>query len=56
MKYTITLENTGQSFTADENKSLLDAALQAGIALPYGCRGGRCGDCMGRVLSGEIRP
>ena len=55
MKYTITLENTGQSFTADENESLLDAALQAGIALPYGCRGGRCGDCMGRVLSGEIR-
>jgi len=33
---------------------VLDAALRGGIALPYGCRNGACGACMGRLLHGEV--
>ncbi|MEO7312118.1 MAG: iron-sulfur cluster-binding domain-containing protein [Chitinophagaceae bacterium] len=36
------------------NKSILTAALDAGIDLPYSCRGGRCSTCKGRVLQGNV--
>lgn len=43
----------GPSFPAQANASLLDAAAQAGIALPYSCRTGRCSTCKCRVIAGE---
>lgn len=33
---------------------LLTAALEAGISLPYSCRGGRCATCAARCTSGRI--
>ena len=35
-------------------KSILQAALEEGIALPYSCRGGRCSTCAARCLSGRV--
>ena len=35
-------------------KSILQAAWDEGIRLPYSCRGGRCSACMARCLSGSI--
>lgn len=35
-------------------KSILQAALDEGIALPYSCRGGRCSTCIARCLSGSV--
>lgn len=35
-------------------QSLLDAALQAGIDVPYSCRGGVCATCRCRVVEGEV--
>ena len=35
-------------------KSILQAALDDGIALPYSCRGGRCSTCIARCQSGSI--
>ena len=40
---------SGKTFSADENLSLLDAAEQAGITLPYSCRNGRCSSCKCKV-------
>lgn len=34
---------------------LLDAALKAGIDLPYSCRGGRCSTCVARCLEGRVK-
>jgi CDP-4-dehydro-6-deoxyglucose reductase len=34
---------------------VLEAALRQGIILPYGCRNGACGSCLGAVLSGTVR-
>lgn len=34
--------------------SILQAALDEGIALPYSCRGGRCSTCVARCQSGSV--
>ncbi|WP_374439941.1 2Fe-2S iron-sulfur cluster-binding protein [Stella sp.] len=39
---------------AEPGKTLLQAALAAGIALPHGCRSGLCGACRVALLDGEI--
>lgn len=41
-------------FCCEASESILDAALRAGQRLPYGCRGGTCGSCRGKILSGEV--
>lgn len=35
--------------------SILDAALRAGVNLPYSCKGGMCCTCRARVLEGSVR-
>ena len=35
-------------------KSILQAALDEGLPLPYSCRGGRCSTCAARCLSGRV--
>jgi len=54
MSYSVTVDPSGHSFEVQEGQSVLEAGLQAGLALPYGCRDGACGSCAGIVLSGDI--
>lgn len=54
MTYTIKNEASGTEFDADENESVLDAALRQGIVLPYSCHNGSCGTCKGRIVSGAV--
>ncbi|GAB3250735.1 phenylacetate-CoA oxygenase/reductase subunit PaaK [Larkinella harenae] len=35
-------------------KSILQAALDHGVQLPYSCKGGRCSSCAGRVKAGDV--
>jgi NAD(P)H-flavin reductase/ferredoxin len=44
----------GSTFLAPEGELLLDAALNAGVALPHDCRAGHCGTCCVRLVSGEV--
>lgn len=37
-----------------DGEKVLDAALEAGLDLPYSCRGGVCCTCRARVLEGEV--
>ncbi len=55
MSFTIKVLPSGHTFTNEPDETILDAALRAGMAFPYGCRGGACGACIGQVVSGEIR-
>lgn len=50
----ITISNSGGSFSAAADESLLDAAQTAALNLPHSCRGGNCGACKARLLHGEI--
>lgn len=51
---TITLKPDDTCFEIADRETILDAALRAGVQLPYGCRGGTCGACKAQKLSGEI--
>lgn len=40
--------------TGDNQQLLLDQAELAGVNIPYSCRGGKCGRCKTKLLSGEV--
>jgi CDP-4-dehydro-6-deoxyglucose reductase len=52
--YRVTLQPSGHSFITDGSDPILQAALDAGLTLPYGCRNGACGACKGKVLDGLV--
>jgi CDP-4-dehydro-6-deoxyglucose reductase len=54
MAHKVTIRNTGHEFPAEEGTSILQAALDAGLVLPYGCRDGACGSCKGKLIEGTI--
>ncbi len=37
-----------------DGENILDAALDAGVDLPFACKGGACGTCKARVMRGEV--
>ncbi|TYL39471.1 ferredoxin [Natronococcus pandeyae] len=39
-----------RTVAVDADETVLQAAERAGEALPYGCRTGACGTCVGRLL------
>lgn len=53
MSFKVTVHPSNHEFTAEDGQSVLDAALAAGIVLPYSCRNGACSTCKGKVVSGS---
>ncbi|NOL50291.1 CDP-6-deoxy-delta-3,4-glucoseen reductase [Pelistega europaea] len=53
MAYQVTIESSNHTFTVKEGQTILDAALEQDIVLPYSCRTGSCTSCKGKVVSGE---
>jgi CDP-4-dehydro-6-deoxyglucose reductase, E3 len=54
MSFNITLSPSGNTCQAKPGETILQAALNAGIGLPYGCRNGACGSCKGKVTEGTV--
>lgn len=54
MSFQISLQPGGQPFPIEPGQTVLEAALQAGYVVPYGCRDGACGACKARILSGTV--
>jgi CDP-4-dehydro-6-deoxyglucose reductase, E3 len=54
MTHQVTIRNTGHRFPVEDGKSILQAALDAGLVLPYGCRDGACGTCKGKLIEGRL--
>ncbi len=54
MSYQATIEPLGETIEVEEDQKLLDAALRAGIWLPYACNHGVCGTCKVEVLEGDV--
>src|SRR3546814_13819081 len=53
MSFKITIQSSHHEFSAEPGQTILDAALGAGIVLPYSCRDGACSTCKGKVVSGS---
>lgn len=54
MSFTVTVKSSGHQFSANEDETVLDAAIRQHVGLPYGCRDGRCGSCTADLLSGQV--
>lgn len=54
MTHRVYLTQLKQSFEAEPDEPILDAAERAGIFLAYSCRSGTCRACITRVLSGQV--
>jgi CDP-4-dehydro-6-deoxyglucose reductase, E3 len=58
MIHTITIHHTGSGektqFTCNTDQAVLDAALAAGLVLPYGCKNGACGSCKAPLNTGAV--
>jgi ferredoxin len=55
-KYKVTFITPERETTVevDESQYLLDAAADAGLALPYMCLQGWCTTCAGKILEGKV--
>ncbi len=54
MPFKVVIQPSLHQFEVEENETILDGALKHGFVLPYGCREGACGACMGKVLQGRV--
>ena len=54
MTYEVTIEPLGTTIEVEEDQTILDAALRAGIYLPHACCHGLCATCKVEVLEGEV--
>lgn len=46
---------SGREFISEGSSSLLEAGLRAGLRLGYGCSNGNCGECLAKIVSGEVQ-
>ena len=50
----VVLDGKTHQLAIGDGDKVLDAALEAGLDLPYSCRGGVCCTCRARVLQGKV--
>jgi ring-1,2-phenylacetyl-CoA epoxidase subunit PaaE len=48
------LDGIRHRFSIAEGETVIDAALAAGLELPYSCRGSMCCTCRARLVEGEV--
>ena len=53
--FQITVQPSGRAFSATTGQTILGAAIQNGVGLPYGCKDGACGSCKCKKISGTVR-
>lgn len=55
MAFAVKVSNTATALSVGPGTTVLDAALDAGIAYPHGCQSGNCGACKSHLLSGAVQ-
>ena len=51
----LTIDGKRREVPVAEDESILDAALRAGMDLPFACKGGLCSTCRARLVEGEAQ-
>ncbi|HEY4316675.1 MAG TPA: CDP-6-deoxy-delta-3,4-glucoseen reductase [Herbaspirillum sp.] len=54
MSFQVTVQPSGHQFECDADETILNAAIRAGVGLPYGCKNGACSSCKGKLLEGGV--
>ncbi|MEJ2120220.1 MAG: 2Fe-2S iron-sulfur cluster binding domain-containing protein [Alphaproteobacteria bacterium] len=52
--FTIEIAGVESQVPAGADETVLDACLRAGLAMPYNCRSGECGECIAALEAGEV--
>jgi len=52
--YAITLSPIGDTVVCRREETVLSAILRSGAKVVFGCRGGGCGTCKMRLISGRV--
>lgn len=52
---TVIYEGSEYKFTVPPDKTILEAALDLDIDLPYSCQSGNCTACRGKCISGKVK-
>jgi ring-1,2-phenylacetyl-CoA epoxidase subunit PaaE len=51
----LTIDGKRREVPVAEGESILDAALRAGMDLPFACKGGMCSTCRAKLVEGDAR-
>lgn len=54
-KISLTFEGNAHILEVAKGKSILEAALNANLELPYSCQTGNCSTCKGRIVAGSAK-
>ncbi|MBI1776773.1 MAG: 2Fe-2S iron-sulfur cluster binding domain-containing protein [Proteobacteria bacterium] len=54
MAVTVTIRQWPEPIAAEPDRTILEAALAAGVPYPHGCRSGTCGACKSLLVAGEV--
>lgn len=54
MSFSVRTEPAGHCFEVSPDQTILGAALEQRLGLPYGCRNGTCGSCTAQLVSGTV--
>ena len=52
--FQLTFKNSGKHCAITAHQTLLEAATQGGIRVPYSCKSGVCANCKGHLLAGKV--
>ena len=54
-KPSLTFSSFNKTFTGNNSETLLEQGENAGLILPYSCRGGMCGSCKVKLEQGQVQ-
>ena len=53
VELTVTVDDVSKTVSSKQNVTILDAALNAKLDVPYSCQGGICSSCIARIKTGK---
>ena len=54
MSFKVRIVQADRTIDVPTGATILAAALDAGVAYPFGCRSGNCGACKSDLVTGEV--